>query len=576
MLRLNPEQQKALEALALKRDLHRVGAALGLAFPEVDARLGERKAALLQLGWEKAQALDLRHGLAFARYLAAWIVFGAEFETKPGFEWAKALLSQPERKEGLRIFQLGRRAREELQRRNARPGSGLPSVADFDAALALLDGKLAKQGRMGSLLKRERLKLGSACDIDAVDLTLVNQAWRQHYALAQGQWRRLPTALDPDKMRVLSMQGQSQLPAQLNLLSQAQGGMARLRLRCRAAHVCDPATHPLVNFNGSHGQYDRRGPLTQDLQLVLPCEVVPPPEPAMAAETGATISRLAMGGCGLRDSGAPMGEQSVLLAVYSAEQLMLAWRREKVQPFTLPADPMPVAAEPRARMERDGQVLDARRWQTGLAELDAQLAQNLARLLTTWEREAGVVDGQLHAEPAVLAGATGLCWGWAEGPEGMSAPPYMRVQALVDLLAWQLNLTLSGRLELEGSQTRLTLQCLGQEKLKLEWLRSAEQADIAAALKPLQLEFQHPFQLSLQTLASPELATLHLLKPVAGALVGRIGLRPSNLGSGLQWFVEIKTEPVKAVYRLHDPVLGQQDIEKTLLPPQTLLDWSLA
>lgn len=579
MMQLNIEQQRALEALALQRDLGRVGAVLASAFPDVATRLGERQAALLELGWQRAQAWGLTHGLAVARYLAAWFVFGAEFETKPGFEWARALLNQSSRDQGLRIFQLGRRAREELQRRSAPPApaqTGLPAPETFDQALDHLDTALTDFGAMGSLLPRERLRLGSACDLDAVDLTLVGQDWRQHYTLEQGAWRRLPSQLNPEQLRVMTTQGQAPLPEQLHLLSQATGGQATLRLRCRAAHCCDPLVHPLANFNSARGQYDRRGPQTQDLLLTLPADVVPAPSPAIAAEGGASLSLLSLAGCGLRDSGAPMGEQSVRLAVYPATQWMLAWRRETAAAIDLPAQTTPAAPAPRARLESDGQPLDAARWQQGLAELDAQLAQNLARLLVTWEREAGVVDGRLEAEPAVLAGAAGLTWGWTEGPLGMAGAPTMRIEGLLDLVAWQLNLRLSGRLDLEGSQSRLSLHCSGTEMLKQAWQRRAEDTDIGVALQPLQCSFKQPFTLQLQTLASPDLATLQLLAPVSAALTGRVGLRPNIAGAGLQWFAHIATEPVKASFRLHDPLLGLQDVQRIVLPPQVLLDWSLA
>lgn len=575
MMQLNIDQQRALQALALQRDLAQVGTALARAFPEVATRLGERQAALLELGWQRAQAWGLTHGLALARYLAAWFVFGAECESKPGFEWAQAALDQGGRDQGLRIFQLGRRAREALQRRSAAPG-GLPTPEAFDQALALLDSELAAFGAMGSLLPRERLRLGSACDLDAVDLTLVAQDWRQHYALEQGAWRRLPTPLDPDQLRVMAVQGQSALPPQLHLLSQASGGQAQLRLRCRAAHCCDPLVHPLADFNSARGQYERRGTQTQDLLLTLPADVQLPPQAAMATEGGASLSVLRLAGCGLRDSGAPMGEQSVQLAVYPATQSMLAWRRERAGAIDLPAQTPAAAPPPRARLERDGQPLDAARWQEGLAALDTQLAQNLARLLVTWEREAGVVEGRLQAEPAVLTGAAGLTWGWAEGPLGMAGAPYMRIEGLCDLLAWQLNLQLSGRLDLEGAQSRVLLHCSGTEMLQRAWQRGPQDTDLGVALQPVQCSFRQPFSLTLQTLATPELATLQLRAPVRAALVGRVGLRPHSAGAGLQWFAHIATEAVTAQLRVHDPLLGQQDLQRVLLPPQLLLDWSLA
>lgn len=576
MIRLTAEQQQALEALALRRDLQRLGTTVTQAFPAVDARLGERKAALLEMSWQRASALGLSHGLAVARYLAAWFIFGAEFETKPGYEWALKLLAQPERPEGQRVFQLGRRIREELQRQSGQAAHGLPTAADFDAAMAQLDAALSEQGRMGSLLPRERLRLGSACDIDAVDITLIEPAPLQHYAIEQGQWRRVPTVLDPEKLRVVGLQGQEPLPVQLNLLSLSEGGSSQLRLRCRAAHVCDPAVHPLVDFNGVHGQYERRGPLTQDLQITLPLEAGPP-QPLMAVEGGASYSRLGLAGCGLRESGAPMGEQSVRLAIYPAEQTMLAWRRDAGPALRMPAEPIARAPEPRARLERDGQVLDARRWQAGLAELDAQLNESLAGLLIAWERESGVSDGRLQAEPAVLTGAAALTWGWAPSPEGLAALPFYRVAGLLDLVACQLNLRLSGELALLGSRSLLQLHCGAREVLHFNAQRGPRDEDLMAVFKPAKVEFRHPFVLHLENIATPELALLDQAGPVGGAVVGAVGLRQHPSEPGFQWFARIAIEPASVALHLHDPVLGQQrGMIRPLLPAMTLLDWSLS
>ena len=577
MLSLTQEQQGALEALALKRDLQRIGAVLAQAFPEVDARLGERKTALLDLAWQRARALGLQHGLALARYLAAWCVFGAEFETRPGFEWARQVLADTSRPEGQRVFQLGRRSREELQRRAAQPNSGLPTPAAFDTALGLLDAELANQGQLGSLLPRSSLRLGSACDIDAVDLTLVEPAPLQHYALEQGQWRRVPTRLDAEKLRVMAMQGQPALPGQLNLMSPAKGARSRLRLRCLAKHVCDPAIHPLVSFNGIHGQYDRRGPLTQDLLLTLPQDDAAPAQADGMAVAGLpAYSRLSMTGCGLRDSGAPMGEQAVQLAVYPSEQTMLAWRREPSPPVRLPAEPQ--APSPRAlcRAERDGLALEARRWNDGLAELDRQLAAKLPALLLAWEREAGVVNGQLHAEPVLMGGTAALTWGWAPHPDGLPAQPFYRVAGQLDLVACELRLRLGGDFAFAGSKSRLILHCSASEKLQITFERSDATLDVPGLIKPAQCLIRQPFVLQVESLApADQPALLDLAGPVSGAVVGACGLRPRADAPGLEWFCELAIEPVSARFVVNDPLMGVTTVIRPLLPAMKLVNWRL-
>ncbi len=575
MLQLSVEQQRALETLALQRDLAQVGAVLARAFPAAAARIGERQAALLELGWQRAQALQLRHALALARYLAAWFVFGVEFESKPGFEWALQLLAPDKGSEGLRVFQLGRRSREELERQAARPGTGLPAPAELDAALALLDAELAAHGQLGSLLARERLVLGAACDVDAVDVTQLEQGERQHYAVEQGRWQRVPAGLAPERLRVLSTQGGEPLPLLLHLLAAADGSQARLRLRCLARHVCDAAVHPLVHFNGVHGHFDRRGPLTQDLLVTLPQEAAPQAPAAMAAGGPPAYSQIAVSGCGLRDSGAPMGEQRVRLAVYPAEQHMLAWRREAAPAIDLPAQAPAPASPPRGRLERDGQPQDVQRLQACLAELDTQLADGLARLFVAWERESGVQGGRLQAEPAVLAGSAGLTWGWAADPGGIAQAPYYRVAGLLDLVACRLDLRLSGELALGGTRSRLHLHCGAREALRLALERGPQDADLVALFKPAQVQFRHPFVLHLENVATPGLAMLDATVPVGGAVVGAAGLRPHPAGAGLQWFARIAIEPALVLLHLHDPILGQQrQLPHPLLPAMTLVDWS--
>ncbi|WP_077035847.1 hypothetical protein [Pelomonas sp. KK5] len=576
MLRLTPEQQKALEALTLARDLQRVGAVLGQAFPEVDARLGERKPQLLELGWQRATALGLTHGLAVARYLAAWFVFGAEFEKQPAHDWAAKLLASPEgqreKSEGQRIYQLGRRGREELQRK---AGSGLPAPAAFEEALKLLDTELAEQGRLGSLLPRERLKLGSACDLDAVDLTVIEPVPLQHYALQEGQWKRVPTVVDTEKLRVMSALGQAPLPAQVNLLSLSGGGRSRLRLRCLAKHVCDPAVHPLVDFNGNHGHYERRGPQTQDLQITLPLET-PPPQPVMAVEGGPSYSQLGIAGCSLRDSGAPMGEQSVRIAVHPAEQTILLWRREAAPAVHLPVEPLLPPPAPQARVERDGAPLENQRWLEGLAQLDQQLAAKLPALLIAWERESGVTSGHLQAEPALMTGGAALTWGWAPHPDGLAAAPFYRVAGMLELVVCQLHLRLTGELALAGTRSLLHLHCGAREMLQVQCERGPADADLADVFKPAQTAFRAPFVLHLENIATPELAMVDAVSGVTGAIVGSAGLRPHPGGPGLQWFCKLAIEPASVLLQLHDPILGQQRrILKPLLPAMTLVDWSL-
>lgn len=585
MLPLNVEQVQRLQAIKLERDIARLAQVLAQAFPDVPGRLGERYALLVTHGVQRGAAHGLTHGLCVARLLACWFVLGAEFEAKAGFEWAQEILGSTRRAQGAKVFQLCRRSREELARGalQAPPIPGLMAAAAFDQAIASLDAALMQMGTLGSLLPGFAVALGEACDIDALDLRLVEAAPPQAYRIEQGQWQRLPGSAPrtPITLAAGTAAGQT-LPARLNLLSPSAGrDGAKLRLRTRASTCCDPKVHPLVTHNSALGLSEWRGPHAADILLGLQAAAPAAPEgealqPVIAAEGTAQLSLLELSSCGLREKGQPLGSLGTQLAVYPAEQHLMAWRREPAPVMSWPEEhsPQPLPA-PRLRLERDGVALDATRWQAGLADLDRQLVEGLGRLATAWERESGVSHGRLQAEPQVLSGSAGISWGWAEAPQGLPALPCYRVAGVMDLVACQLNLRLSGAFALHGSLSKLTLHCAAAEPLKVIWERKPADADLLAVLAPAQAKFRHPFVLELESLAQDELAVLGAASPVAGALVGTCGLRQRPEGSGLQWFVQLSIEPVAVKLQLHDPLLGQQDLVRPLLPALKLLDWSL-
>lgn len=583
---LNAEQATALVALTRRRDLKRLEAALAEAFPAVPARLADRYDDLIALGAQRGEAQGLAHLLCLARYLACWCAFGAEFETKPGFEWAAAILAAP-RGEGAKAFQLCRRARDELIVK--RPGAvqSQPSAAEFAQALALLDERLASAGALASLLPREAIKLGQPCDLDALDLRLIDHDWRREYRQVDGLWQREPCGpTEPERRGVTVSAGvdaATALPEQLTILSQPPGAAAgaRLRVRSKSVACCDAQVHPLLGLTNEQGLRQLRGPRTQDLTLTLHADTSPPPPPgalapAIAHEGSPALQLLELASCGLRDSGAPLEAVQTRLAIYPAEQHLLAWRREPLPAIELPGALPDLAAlpAPRCRLERDGMPLDASDWIAGLQALDRQLIDKLGGLLTAWERTSGVEAARLTAEPALLAGTAALTWGWTEGAGGLAASPRMRVEGLVDLLAFRLRLRLAGRLRFEGSTSLVQLHCDGEADLRQSWRRPPE-ADLATALKPLQLELRQPFALAWQPVADAELAMLSPLAAPRGALVGRCGLRPRPGGPGLQFFAELAIEPVSVALRWDEPLLGRALFERPLLPAFKLLDWSL-
>ena len=110
----------------------------------------------------------------------------------------------------------------------------------------------------------------------------------------------------------------------------------------------------------------------------------------------------------------------------------------------------------------------------------------MARLLTAWERESGVSDGKLDVDAALLVGSTGITWGWAEGREGIAAPPYMRLEGLFDLVACRLSLRFTGMLARAGSRSLLTLSTDGSTSLAGPWQRGPDDAALFMVAAKLQ------------------------------------------------------------------------------------------
>jgi hypothetical protein len=583
MWQLTPEQTAALAALKRERDLARLGAALGMAFPAVRERVGARLADLVELGAQRGAAQRLTHLLALARYLACWFVLGAEFETKPGHEWAQQILVADDRDEGARVFQLCRRTSEELTRLagTATPAAAVMRGADFDAALSMLDASLLRAGTLGSLLAPEQLRLGVACDLDAVELRPADGAAPMLYRLAGGQWTRAVAEAARAPVAVSAESGAAAWSPALHLVAPTHGQPpTRLRLRTLAGACCDPTVHPLVALAGSQGLLEWRGPQALDATLHFNAAAPETPPgrallPAMGLESAALQSRLELKACGLRTSGSPLAPLSTQVQVYPAEQHLLLWQRDAMPAMSWPDAAAATAGRPRVRVERDGQLLDASRWQAGLEALDQQLLAALGRLATAWERESGVTQSRLDAEPRLLAGSAALTWGWAEGPRGLTDAPTWRVAGKLDLIACRLDLRFSGALALQGSRCRLQLHGAAAEELRGEFERRASDADLLTALAPAQASFRQPFVLRLEALASEELTTVEMAAPATGALVGACGLRPHPDGAGLQWFCTLELEPVGVHLLLREPLLGEQHLQRPLLPAMKLVDWSL-
>lgn len=576
MWRLSAEQATRLVAVQRRRDLQRIGESLADAFPDARARLGERWHEFIEHGAVRAAAYRLEHMLCVARFMAGWIACGAEFETRQ--PWAAAILGDSKRSQGAKVYQLCVRVLEQL---GSAPQAGQPAAADFAEALRRIDDRLAGAGTLASLLPRERIRLGAACDVDAVELRLVDAHWRQHYTALGGPWRReacAPQAASVTLVHDALADVAPRWPEQITLLSRPAGAdaAARLRVRVQAEHRCDALLHPLLQCLEPSGARSLRGDAAGDTTFSVPARAADTAAlPHMGEEDSPQFAVLSVGSCGLRARGVPTGALSTRLAAYDATQHLIAWRREPPAPWQLPDDAPPAIAAARCRRERDGELADASAWLRGFHDLDTQLQQGVARLSTAWERESGVSDGKLAVEAALLCGSAGITWGWAEGPLGIAAPPYLRMEGLLDLVACRLALRFTGMLARAGSRSVLELSSDGSVRLDGPWQRGPGDALFALAGK-LQVAVRQPFELAVRPLADAGLAVLGVCGPLRGAISGGVGLEQRPDGPGLRWFVRLNVEPVVAPLRIFDPLLGVQTLQQPLLPAQPLVDWSLA
>lgn len=583
MISLSQEQFDRLEAIAQERGLRRLTEALGAAFPQAAARAGDRFAAALAHGVQRAAAYGLTEARCVARYLSTWLVFGAEFESKPGQEWAAGVLTGDGRHQGAKAFQLCRRAAEELEQQRPRMSSQTPTREAFEAAIVSLDRALEEVGLVASMRPAPVVRLGVPCDIDAVDLRLAAHDWRRQYTLVGGSWQRVAVEPGPTQVTLASAVDEAlRLPARLAVISGRQGSkdLVKLRLRSKSAACCDPAVHPLVSHGSSAGLTRWRGELSRD--VVLNLQAGPAPQampgdllPTMAAEELPQASRIEFSSCGVRDRGVPLGDLQTEVDVFPSPQVLLAWQRQARGPMSWPGALPDAAPAPRCRIERDGELVDSRAWGARLQDLDRQLAESLEQLLLIWEREARVSNARVSAEPAVLAGSAGLTWGWADAPEGITGRPHMRIDAMADMVACRLALQLDGQFDLGGSRSLLRLSCAGEARQAYRWTRGPDAPPLAASLKAVQLDFSLPFELQLTSIAHEGLALLSLAEPVKGAVVGRCGMRTRPTGAGLEWYAQIEIEPVSVRLRLVDPLQGEQLLQRPLLPACRLLDWSL-
>jgi hypothetical protein len=534
-------------------------------------RLGDRRDAFFDTAARQAA----RHGLAepadAARYLNLCFAFGPAFETKPQYEWALALLADERLAPHVKLHQLLLRAAQELQR------SGGDTAALVRADTALLDRADAERQAADAdappLPRR-------ACDIEAVDLRLLETEWRHEYRLLDGQWQRVPGPPAPPALRV---DATHPAPPVLAVLTHAEGAgpLARLQVRQALHGGCEGDRHPAVRWLGTAGVAHWHGHEARAASWQI-AAMPPAPPPgglglALAEEVSPAVYPLETPTCALRDEGVPQGPLKTQVWAYPADAWLWALQREPAAEMVWPpaeTTSAPALAATRCRIERDGQPLDARGWVQGFDQvLTAALRQGLEGLFKAWQQS--VQQPTLRARPALLSGRAALTWGWREGPGGLAGEAVLRVAGELDL-ACGIELALEGEADLGGSRARLHLGAGGEAPLQRTILRDQPRPSLLDTVLPAVASLRLPFTLTADPIAHDDGLVWLDAGPCSGALVGEAGLRPRlSGGSGWQWFVRLSIEPVMAPVTLHDPLLGRTRRQLALLPAMPLLDWSL-
>ena len=583
MLRLSIEQLERLETLALARRAAGAGAVLAQAFPAVTQRLGERFAPFVEAALQQGQRHGIEHVVDLAGYAGLWCLWGAGFDAKPGFEWARDILADPALRPGLKVHQLRCRSREELRRRqgaNASPAGSAPgsvTLAEFDAGVTRLDSGVAALAAGRAVFEAEmEWTPVCACDIASLDLRIVEPADRHEYRYAAAGWQRVaaPSPALPD----LAWSHVDAPPTPLVLLGNLlRGGTAtRINLKLQMHAVCDPRRHAeVVHTDGIrrlawHGRDAARLALSLYAASAADAPGAPGASDAIAAVVAAPLQSVEVTSCGQRDAGAAFGAFALGLQVHPSTQRLLEVQHPAWLPMAWPnadAVPPPVV---QLRFEADGVARPAAPRLAAWQGLQGATRAGLARLFEAWGKAIDGESPRLDVQAAALMGQAGITWGWQRLDAATLA---MRCEGVLDLVACALDLGLAGELVEGGARSRIRVACKGRSELRATLASGGEPAQ---ALGEARRSWRFPFAVELEPLAVGGIATLsaHAAPDApAGAIVGECGLRPCADGIGWQWFFSLRVEPLTLATVLNDPLLGVSQQRRVLLPAMTLVDW---
>lgn len=584
MLNLTAQQQELVDRLQARRDAASLVQLLGQAWPSVAERLQDRWPDFVETAAQRALQLGMTLAAEQARYTSLCCLWGAGFESKAGFEWAAGISADRALNATLKLHQLSQRSRAELARRHAKAGPATQALspAAFDQAVAAVEAGLGAV-LLGRAVYLDQLlpPIPQACDLGSVSFAVLEPKPLQAYAPVEERWERVD--LPPSAPQPQTLTAPPREPLLLPVLSRAvgAGASARLQLVVQQLASCGARRHAEVVHHSAAGRLAWHGPDTGKLSLTLHAPATPPPD-AKLGPTGIAhgeppdVQRVAVGSCGIRDAGAPLGRLDIGLQVHAATQRLLQVRHGALTAQSWPDAELTLAPPTKTvcRLELDGEEQPAPVWLQGWKTLQPQTRSGLEKLFNAWARQMAGTTGRLEGEAAPLVGKAALSWGWQHGDDG---PVLMRTQGTINFAALMLDLRLAGELEWGGSRARVDLRAQGQS----EWRMTLDQRGGTAAeghgLADAKCTWRHPFVLNVDAIANGDPALLSagaLDESLRGAVVGECGLRPRPDGQGHQWFYRLAIEPVNVMLLRNNPQSGVQRQRRELLPAMTLVDWS--
>ena len=538
------------------------------------ARLGERVGDFIEAAWSKAAGYELRDRGPAARFVNLCCALGPGFDRKPENEWALAILADERLGQWVKVHQLVVRGASELKRR-AHDGESISGqlLRSDNVLLDGLDKQRSSQG--GEALAAPRL----ACDLEAIELRLLETEWRCEYRKVDGSWKLLPLA---GALPALRIDSRDAIPRAVSVLTRPPGSRsaARLQVRNLKHSLCSQDRHPLLTYAGAHGVWSWNGHTATSTSWQVHCDA-----PAQAAIEPADIllgesmpqpNLLRISTCGLRDEGVPFGTFETFVHAYPADQWLFVFKRDPELQFHWPppAGDAGVPVRTYCRVERDGAQVSSRRWVEGFHKgLDEGMRRGFDELFAAWQASTSS-EASMTLAADVLVGTAEIAWGWRENLDGLAGDPLTRL--LVDFdLAHRVDCTLVGEIVLGATRTRVRLIAEGATQMKHRMTRQVARGGLAEVLLPLASRWRSSFRIEFDPLAVEGGAMWSETISCSGAMAGECGLRPRLTGGGWQWYARLSCESVSAQVRVHDPLLGQTCQTVKLLPELELLNWSL-